>query len=257
MTTAVAIAAAIVVAILVFFPAIRRVVRIVVTILITLCTSAIAIGGLLILMNNVSISDQPGILPRIYRFLTVDWAATSAKGIGSASCKDAAAIESSSTEAPAASQRQRRADHSVHAGQPTASPSPGANPEEDVYPELVRRGYPGLSRAKLFAMAKETVGELGGWKVVKEEPRAYTLECTYTSRVLNLEDQIRIVVTPRSEIDLCSHSGVADSNGRAWDWLFSGDFAANIGHIKEFYMALEPRIDQAYKEQERKQGDAG
>jgi hypothetical protein len=257
MITAAVIAAA-VVAILIFFPTIRRIVRIVVTLLITLCTSAIAICGLAILMNNVSINDQPGILPRIYRFLTVDWAATSAKGSGSATCKDAALTETaSSTEGTGASARHRHADQGVQAGQPTASPSPGANPEEDVYPELVRRGYPGLSRAKLFALTKETVGELGGWKVVKEEPRAYTLECTYTSRVLNLEDQIKIVVTPRSEIDLCSQSGAGDSGGRVWKWFFTGDFAANIGHIKEFYLALEPRIDQAYKEQERKQGDAG
>jgi hypothetical protein len=38
--------------------------------------------------------------------------------------------------------------------------------------------------------------------------------------------------------------------------LFSGDFGANIGHIKEFYAAIEPKVDQAYTEQERARGES-
>ncbi|HTY54862.1 MAG TPA: hypothetical protein VMB26_06675 [Candidatus Binataceae bacterium] len=257
---ALAVIAAVVVAILVFFPTVRRVIRILIVLVITLGASAIALSGIAILMNNVSISDDPGIPARVRRFLTVDWAATSAKGDSLAPCQqDAASAGAPANEGATKAMPPRGKDRGTESGRPTASPSEtaAANPPEDIYPELVRRGYPGLSRAKLFALAKETVGELGGWKVVKEEPHAYTLECIYTSRVLEHEDQVRIVVTPRSEIDLCSHSGTGEPGSGAWEWLFSGDFGANIGHIKEFYLALEPKIDKAYREQEHKQGDAG
>ena len=246
------------VAILVVFPTVRRIAKIALMLAITLGASAVAIGGLAILMNNVGINEQPGIWPRIHRFLTVNWAATSAKGIGSVSCEEGiASTGSQSSEAPVAAARPRRGDRRSAAGQPTAIPSSAATSgaAEDVYPELVRRGYPGLSRAKLFALMKQTVSELGGWKVVKEEPRAYTLEYIYTSRLLKLEDAVRIVATPRSEIDLCSHSGVGEPGTGVFGWLFSGDFGANIGHIKEFYSALEPKVDQAYREQEHKRSE--
>jgi len=238
MAIVLAVTAAVVVVILVIFPTVRRIAKIALTLAIALGASAVAIGGLAILMNNVGINEQPGIWPRVHRFLTVNWAATSAKGTGQASCQEGIA-----RSAP---------------GQPAPTPSAVATSAaaEDVYPELVRRGYPGLSRAKLFGLAKETVGELGGWKVVKEEPRAYTLECIYTSRLLKFEDEVRIVVTPRSEIDLCAHSGVGENGTGVLGWLFSGDFGANIGHIKEFYSALEPKVDQAYTEQERKRGES-
>jgi len=257
MAIVLAVMAAIVVAILVIFPTVRRIAKITLTLAITLGASAIAIGGLAILMNNVGINEQPGVWPRVYRFLTVNWAATSAKGTGMATCQEGAAgARSRQSGAPVAAARPRGGDRRSAPGQPTATPSAAsAGTEEDVYPELIRRGYPGLSRATLFALAKETVSELGGWQVVKEEPRAYTLECIYATRLLKFEDEVKIVVTPRSEIDLCSHSGVGEGGTGIPGWLFSGDFGANIGHIKEFYSALEPRVDQAYKEQERKLGE--
>lgn len=262
MTKELAVIAAVVVAILIFVPTVRRIVKVLVIVAITLGASAIALVGLAILLNNVAVNDQPGMASRIQRFLTVDWAATSTKGTSLATCHESAAGAAvhPGSEAPAAAEEARQGERHAGATQPAASPSPAGaagNPEEDVYPELVRRGYPGLSRAKLFALAKETIGDLGGWRIVKEDARSYTLECICTSRVLRSEDQVTIVVTPRSEIDLCSHSGVGEPGGNAFGRLFSGDFGANIGHIKEFYLALEPRVDQAYKEQERKRGDAG
>ncbi len=223
--------------ILTFFHKARRIIGTLLTLGITLGATAVAIGGLAVLMNNVAINEQPGIRARVYRFLTVDWAATSAKGTGLAVC------------------RQDGQGGIVPAPKPTPTPSPGAQAgaeQEQLYPELVRRGYPGLSRAALFKMAKETVSGLGGWRITKENPRTYTLECVWTSRIFGFEDTVKILVTPRSEIDLCSHSGLGE--GRALEWLFSGDFAANIGHIKEFYSAIEPMVDRAYKEEERKQG---
>ena len=215
----------------------RRIIGTLLTLGITLGAAAVAIGGLAVLINNVAINEQPGIRARIYRFLTVNWAATSAKGTSLTVCQ------------------QDNEGGIVPAPKPTPTPSPGVEAgaeQEEVYPELVRRGYPGLSRAALFKMAKETVSALGGWRIAKENPRAYTLECVYTTRIFGFEDTVKIVVTPRSEIDLCAHSGIGE--GRGLGGLFSGDFAANIGHIKEFYSAIEPMVDRAYKEEERKQG---
>jgi hypothetical protein len=224
---------------LTFLQKARRIIGTLLTLGITLGAAAVAIIGLAVLMNNVAINEQPGIRARIYRFLTVNWAATSAKGTSLAVCQHDGAGGIVTAQKPT----------------PTPTPSPGAEAgaeQEEVYPEVVRRGYPGLSRAALFKMTKETVSTLGGWRIVKENPRAYTLECVYTTRIFGFEDEVKIVVTPRSEIDLCSHSGLG--HGRIPGWLFSGDFAANIGHIKEFYSAIEPMVDRAYKEEERKQG---
>ncbi|MGD0075333.1 MAG: hypothetical protein ABSD31_13485, partial [Candidatus Binataceae bacterium] len=92
MAIVIAVAAAAVVVILVVFPRLRQITRIALTLAFTITASAVAIGGLAILMNNVGINEQPGVWPRVRRFLTVNWAATSVKGIGSATCQEDVAI---------------------------------------------------------------------------------------------------------------------------------------------------------------------
>ena len=148
------VTAAVVVAILVVFPSVRRIAKIALMLAVTLGASAVAIGGLAILMNNVGINEQPGIWPRVHRFLTVNWAATSAKGTGLASCQEGAGtVGSQSGGAPVGGARPLRGDRRSETGQPAATPSAAAaatGAEEDVYPELVRRGYPGLWRAPAF-----------------------------------------------------------------------------------------------------------
>lgn len=228
----------------------------------TLLGVAIAIGsifvavvGTAILMNNVTIYDSPGPYARVTRFLTVNRAATSEKGSGAAECSQNKSATESAANAPAPPMRRRKpaalkrtAGERAAASSRTATAQPsGAQPEADEYPELVRRGYPGISRNKLFELARQTANELGGWKIVSAG--GYTLDCIYTTRVFRFEDEVRISVTPSSEIDLCSHSKVADSG--SWLRFFPGDFGANIGHIKEFYAALEPKVDAVYKEQEQ------
>ncbi len=257
MTTVMALAVAGLVVVLIIFSTVRRIAAIAMSLVITLAASAVAIGGMAVLMNNVAINEPPGIRARIHRFLTVDWAATSAKGTSLATCQDSAESAASQGGAAVEATPQRRASRRSAAGRPTPTPSAAAatGGEEEFYPELVRRGYPGLTRTKLFALARQTVSELGGWKVVKEDARAYRLECIYTTRLLRFEDEIKVMVTPRSEINLCSHSGVGAEDTGALRWFFGGDFGANIGHIKEFYSSLEPKVDQAYREQERKQGE--
>ncbi len=97
------------------------------------------------------------------------------------------------------------------------------------------------------------VNSLGGWKIVKADPRSGTLECIYTSRILGEEDDIRITVTPKGEVQLCSRSGTARPNSTSLLRFFPGDFGANIGHIKQFYETLEPKMDEVYKEEQEKQ----
>ena len=116
----------------------------------------------------------------------------------------------------------------------------------------MRHGYPGIARNKLFELARQTVNELGGWKIVNAAP--YTLDCVYSTRVFRFQDEVAITVMPNSEIDLCSRSKAAESG--SWLAVFPGDFGANIGHIKEFYAALEPKVEAVYKEQEQKANSA-
>ncbi len=250
-------------AVLILVPLVRRIVALLLTLGIALGATAVALFGLALLMNNVAIDEQPGIQVRIFRFLSVDRAATSATGASLAPCPEGAEsseerLKSAGEGSPARAAKTRR-ERSAVGGQPLAKAPEASAPGErqEDYPELVRRGYPGLPRAKLLALARETVNQLGGWKVVKEEPRSYTLECVYTTRLLRFEDEVRIVITPRGEIDLCSHSGRGEETGGLRRWLGIGDFGANIGHIKEFYSALEPMVDAAYKEEERRQSERG
>ena len=131
----------------------------------------------------------------------------------------------------------------------TAAPAP----LDDVFPELILRGYPGISRDKLFQLSQETVNSLGGWRVAKASPSNYTLNCIYTSRFLKLEDDVRITVQPSGDIDVCSRSGLARPDTTSPLRFFPGDLGANVGHIKEFYEALEPKMDEVYKEEQDKQ----
>ena len=120
--------------------------------------------------------------------------------------------------------------------------------DEDYYPELVVHGYPGISRAELFADAQQAVSSLGGWKIANVDRDNDTLDCVYTSRIFRSEDDIRIVVTTKNRIFVCS---------RSRSRLFPGDFGANIGHIKEFQQAVEPSIEKFYKELKNKMRGQG
>jgi len=252
--------AAVALAVIVFVPRVRRAVSRVIAVCIAVLAIAVAVGGTAVLVNNISLYDSPGSSARIRRFLTVDWAATSEKGSGSAECGHGSSGGEAAGAAPEAEGRSRSKERKRAKPErreakvaPAATPSPSAPGEqEDYYPELVRRGYPGISRGKLFELAQQTVNGLGGWKIVGSDARALTLDCVYTTRVLRMEDDVRITVMPNSEIDLCSRSRIGEPGSNSILGLFPGDFGANIGHIKEFYEALEPRVDAVYKEQERK-----
>ena len=126
-------------------------------------------------------------------------------------------------------------------------------PLDDVFPELIRRGFPGISREKLFQLSTDTVKSLGGWRIDKSSPSNYTLDCIYTSRIFKLEDDVRITIDPSGDIEVCSRSGMARPGTTSMLRYFPGDLGSNVGHIKEFYENLEPKMDEVYKEEQDKQ----
>jgi hypothetical protein len=186
-----------------------------------LVVTAGALGLLLsaagaIALNNVPLLAPPGLRARLSRYLWYNWAATSAHGASLAACDQLV---------PRANGRVAR----------TASPAHSPADAGPAFPELIQRGFPGLPPDQLFALSHETIQNLGGWRVANVDPASRILQCTYTSRLLRLVDDIKIVVLPDSEIALCSRSR-----------HFLPDFGSNLGHIQEFYAALGQPIEHAY-----------
>ncbi|HVB78918.1 MAG TPA: DUF1499 domain-containing protein [Candidatus Binataceae bacterium] len=213
------------------------------------CSMAVIIGGVAILMNNVSLAGPPNAAVRLQRFLTVDWAATSEKGDGAAPCADPAEL---AARQPAGTEhRARRHERRTAApttGSAAATGDAVGGEAEQGFPELVRNSYPGITPVRLMRIAASTVSGLPGWQIVSSDPKTLTIDAVYHTRLLGFVDDVRIIVTPRSEIDLCSRSRVGEPGSQSPLGFFRGDFGANIGHIKEFDLALAPAADEAYRE---------
>ncbi|MGH7914443.1 MAG: DUF1499 domain-containing protein [Candidatus Binataceae bacterium] len=221
-----------------------------------ICAMAVIIGGTAVLMNNVSLAGPPNAAVRLRRFLTVNWAATSDKGDGAAACSDPAELAARQPVDVEHRGRHhvRRAAARMNA-EPTASSvmgaedSAGGKAQQD-FPELVRNSYPGIPPSRLMQLAASTVSGLPGWQIVSSDPSTLTINAVYHTRLLGLVDDVRIIVTPRSEIDLCSRSRVGEPGSQSPLRAWHGDFGANIGHIKEFDLALAPAADEAYRQVE-------
>jgi hypothetical protein len=218
---------------------------------------AVAAAGIAMIMNNETIFEKPGLSARVVRFVTMNSAAASASGSGSVTCDmgQGAASQPQAAPAPAPPKHGARKAAAVpetdtaHRVPPTSGPAS----IEDVYPELIRRSFPGISRQKLFELSDQSVSSLGGWKIVKKDPGAYTIDCIYTSRIFKWEDDVRISIEPSGEIDVCSRSGTARPDATSALRYFPGDLGANVGHIKEFYETLEPKMDEVYKQEQDKE----
>jgi hypothetical protein len=221
---------------------------------------AVIIGGTAILMNNVSLAGPPNPAVRLQRYLTMNWAATSDKGDGLAACATPAELAARQPVGVEHHERRhlRRATAKTDA-QPaavtTATPAAGAagageSQAQPGFPELVRNSYPGIPPLRLMQVAASTVSGLLGWEIVNSDPKTLTINATYHSRMLGLIDDVRIVVTPRSEVDLCSRSRIGEPGSQSLLSAWHGDFGANIGHIKEFYLAMGPAADEAYRQVE-------
>ncbi|HLX36938.1 MAG TPA: DUF1499 domain-containing protein, partial [Candidatus Binataceae bacterium] len=219
----------------------------------------LAVAGSAILMNNETIFDRPGWKPRAARFMTMNYAATSEKGVGDAQCAIDQHAQAAAAEEASGKSRKKKEVAQAAAPQPSASPTPsGESEDENLYDELMTRNYiceldtpVAIPRAKLLEMVQQTIAELNGWKLIDTDPRTGVLNITHSSRVLGNEDDIRIAVTAHSDVEICSQS-----KGELLGF-FPGDFGANIGHIKEFYAALKPKTDQFCTELEQKQKPKG
>jgi uncharacterized protein (DUF1499 family) len=216
---------------------------------------AVIIGGTAILMNSVSLAGPPNPVRRLQRFLTMNWAGTSEKGDGAAACADPAQLagrEPTDAEHHERRRVRRAAAHTEAAPAPAATPAASASAGED-YPELVRNAYPGIPPARLMQVVAATVSGLPGWQIVKSDPATLTIYAVYHTRLLGFADDVRIIVTPRSEVDVCSRSGFGEANSQSPLNFWHGDFGANIGHIKELYLALGPAANEAYRQVEIEQ----
>ncbi len=246
------IAAVALIAVLIFFPAVFRLLIRLATLLIPV---AVAAAGIAMIMNDETIFERPGPGQRVVRFVTMNSAAASPSGAGSMTCQmenqpQAAAPPSEALERRRAARKAfTKEPGPAHRLEPFSTPAS----LDDVYPELIRRGYPGIPREKLFQLSQETINSLGGWKIVKADPNTFTINCVYTTRVFKFEDDVRITVQPSGELDVCSRSGMARPNASSMLRYFPGDLGANVGHIKQFYEALEPKMDEVYKQEQEKQ----
>jgi len=243
---------------------------------------AIIAIGIAIIQNGVPIANTtPGLAARMRRFMTVDWAATSTDGDGLAQCASMDELAARkpivpephvvmAVARPRIIHHRRRRRHSRRmAAVSTPMPSPVATParspaaptatgtpaangsgapvETDNYPELVRHSYPGIPPEQLFQMAAATAVSIPQWTVEAVNPGDMTINAIYHTRLLPLKNDIRIVVTGLSEVDVCSESRVGEPGVNSVASLFPGDLGANIGHIQQFYVALAPMVAQVYK----------
>jgi hypothetical protein len=244
------IIAVVVVAAFIFIPFLRRILGLVIRLAIFAVAVAVVVAGASMLLNNETIFERPGFGQRVERFVTMNSAATSTTGSGSVTCDPGAPQAAPS---PAATKEKHQKKESAQAKTTRNDLGAGPAPIEDVYPELIQRSFPGIPRDTLFKVSEDTINSLGGWKIEKSDPATGTIDCIYTSRNLKLEDDVRIRIDPSDDIEVCSRSGYARPDSTSVLRYFPGDLGANVGHIKEFYEALEHKMDEVYKEQQDKE----
>jgi hypothetical protein len=260
-TLPVIVAGVVVLAILIFVRSVRTIFSLLVRLAIFFVGLAIAAAGVAMIMNNETIFEKPGMNTRVKRFISMNSAAASASGSGSVTCDmgDGAKAQPEASPTPGAGAAKKHGAKKAAASE--NEPAPGGRmppiatpaPLDDIYPELIRRSFPGISRQKLFQLSQDTINSLGGWKIVKSDPHNARLDCIYTSRIFKWEDDVRITIEPSGEIDVCSRSGTARPDSTTMLRYFPGDLGANIGHIKEFYETLEPKMDEVYKQEQDKE----
>jgi Protein of unknown function (DUF1499) len=246
--------AVVVLAAFVFIPILRRLLGLIIRLAVFFVAVAVVAAGVTMILNNETIFERPGLGQRVIRFVTMNSAAASSTGSGSVTCSMEAPPQAAPTTAAGAAQKKVA---KKEAAEPQMTRNDVTNaapaPLDDVFPELIRRGYPGISRDELFKLSTDTVNSLGGWRIVKASPSNYTLDCIYTSRFFKIEDDVRIVIDPSGDIEVCSRSGFARPDATSMLRYFPGDLGSNIGHIKQFYETLEPKMDEVYKEEQDKQ----
>jgi Protein of unknown function (DUF1499) len=265
-------------ALIIFVPFFRSMLRGLIRFAFLIVVIFFAAAGTAILMNNETIFDSPGWKQRAVKFVTEDSAATSEKGYGEAPCAlDQPAAEQRAKEEAARAKLMKKQEQAAAVpapsgqstlelnAQPTATPTP--SPDEinaNLYDELMTRNYicqldtpVAIGRAKLLGFVQQTIAELKGWKLIGTDERTGVLNCVYTSQVFGVEDEVRILVTPRSDIEICSQSKSGEPQSGSLLGFFPGDFGANMGHIKQFYAAIKEKTDAFCTELAEKQKPKG
>jgi hypothetical protein len=245
--------AIVVLAILIFIPPLRRIFTLLIRLAVFLLAVAIIGAGVTMILNDETIFEKPGVGMRVTRFVTMNSAAASSTGSSAVTC-DPTRPQPELTPGETAAPKPAKEDQS---GEPQMTrnkiPTGVPAPLDDVFPELIRRGYPGIPRPELFKLSQDTVNSLGGWRIVKADPSTYTIDCIYTPRYFKLEDDVRITVDQSGDIEVCSRSGLARPDNTSLLRYFPGDLGSNVGHIKDFYEALEPKMDEVYQQEQEKQ----
>jgi hypothetical protein len=254
-TTPEIVIAVVVLAVMIFIPILRRLLGLIIRLAVFFIAVGIVAAGVIMILNNETIFERPGIGQRVIRFLTMNSAAASQTGSGSVTCVLEAPPPPPPAAVGAAPHKHASKKESESETQTTRNDLSNAAPAplDDVFPELIRRSFPGIPRAELFKLSQDTVNSLGGWKIVKSNPGNFSFDSIYTSQYLKLEDDVRITIDPSGDIEVCSRSGLARPGTTSMLRYFPGDLGSNIGHIKEFYETLEPKMDEVYKEEQDKQ----
>src|SRR5260370_33603007 len=122
-------------------------------------------------MNNETIFEKAGINTRVKRFITMNCAAARASGYGSVTCEMGASAkaqpEASPTPAAGASKKHgaKKAAATENEGQTAPGgrmpPIGTAAPLDDIYPDLIRRRLPGISRQKVLPLSQDTLNSPG------------------------------------------------------------------------------------------------
>src|SRR5580704_1880817 len=151
-TTPVLVAAVVVLGLFIFVPILRRLLGLIIRLVIFLIAVGIAAAGVTMILNNETIFERPGFGQRVERFLTMNSAASSTTGSSSVVC----VMENPPPPPPTAAEtkQHKRAPKKEPETQDTRNDLSKASPApiDDVFPELIRRGFPGISRDKLFQL---------------------------------------------------------------------------------------------------------
>lgn len=256
---------AVLIALIVFVPFFRSMFKALLRFSFLIVTIFLAMAGIAILMNNETIFDHPSAQQRIVRFVGRNSAATSENGWGDAPCSFDKPVPDRTKEDESRAKLKKKENEAAQTAatagaQGTATPTP--SPEDiqaNLYDELMTRNYicegdtpVAIPRAKLMEFVQQIIAELNGWKLINIDQRTGIVYCVHTSRILGLEDDVRILVTPKSDVEICSQSKAGEPQSGSLLGFFPGDFGANIGHIKQFYAAMKDKADAYCKELDTK-----
>ncbi len=144
--------AVVVLAAFVFIPILRRLLGLIIRLAVFFVAVAVIAAGVTMILNNETIFERPGLGQRVVRFVTMNSAAASSTGSGSVTCVMENPPQTAAIEAATAAHKKPVKKEVPAEPQMTRNDVTNAAPAplDDVFPELIRRGYPGISRDMLY-----------------------------------------------------------------------------------------------------------